>query len=203
MVRRGDANHDSGVDVEASTLGSLLGEYRPRLRRMVQARLDPRLRGRLDASDVLQEAFVEVTERLDDYRASPKLPFFLWVRFLTGQKLLELHRRHLGAAKRDVRREAPGEAPFPEASSISLVGLLRSQGTSPSSAAMRAETAEHLRRALDRMNRVDREVLVLRHFEQLTNDETALVVGLSKSGASLRYLRAAKRLKEALAGELE
>jgi len=189
MVHR----EEKGVDPAA--VGGLLEDYRARLRRMVDVRIDPRLRGRVDPSDVLQEAFVEVTRRLDEYRRAPDAPFFIWVRFLTGQKLLEFHRRHFGAAKRDVRREAArAVADFPDATSASLAGLLVDGGTSPSGAAARAEEQERLRELLESMKPVDREVLVLRHFEQLSNDETAEVLGLSRAGASLRYTRAAKRL---------
>ena len=93
--------------VEAHQLGGLLEGYRARLRRMVSLRLDPRLRRRVDSSDVIQEAFVDVTRRLEEYRSTPKMPFYLWVRLLTAQKLMEFHRRHLGAQRRDVRRGGP------------------------------------------------------------------------------------------------
>jgi len=196
--------HAEGSDGEArkatvdrAGLGRILEDFRPRLRRMVNVRIDPRLRGRVDPSDVLQEAFVEVTQRLDEYRRQPEVPFFVWVRFLAGQKLLEIHRRHLDAAKRDVRREAsPPDQGFPEASSLSLAGMLVDGGVSPSGAAIRAESEQRLTVLLDSMKPIDREVLALRHFEQLSNDETAEVLGLSRAVASLRYTRAIKRLGE-------
>ena len=115
-------------DVDPASLGSFLQEFRPRLRRMVATRIDPRLTGRVDPSDVLQEAFVDVTRRLEEYRHAPGVPFFVWVRFLTGQKLLEFHRRHLGAAKRDVRREVAANRRVPEAATGTLVGLLLDGG---------------------------------------------------------------------------
>lgn len=121
--------------VEERQLADALEACRPRLRRMVQVRLDPRLRGRVDPSDVIQEDFVDVAARLHEPRDESKLPFPLWVRLLTGHKLLEIHRRHLGAAMRDARREAKGaQHELPEASSISLLSALADGGTSPSGA---------------------------------------------------------------------
>ena len=184
---------------DAGALGRLLEGYRKRLRRMVQLRLDPRLQGRLDASDVLQEAYLEATRRLAEYLADPRLPFFLWLRFLTGQKLLELRRRHLGTQARDAAREISlHQGAMPEASSACLAAQLLGKMTAPLQAAIRAEMKVRLQEALNRMDPLDREVLALRHFEQLDNSETAQVLGISPSGASSRYLRALKRLKDIL-----
>jgi RNA polymerase sigma-70 factor (ECF subfamily) len=184
---------------DAEALGRLLEGYRKRLRRMVQLRLDPRLQGRLDASDVLQEACLEATRRLAEYLADPRMPFFLWLRFLTGQKLLELRRRHLGAQARDAAREISlYQGAMPEASSACLAAQLLGKMTAPLQAAIRAEMKVRLQEALNRMDALDREVLALRHFEQLDNTETAQVLGISPSGASSRYLRALKRLKDIL-----
>src|SRR5256885_14580557 len=110
---------------DTAALGALLEEHRKRLRRMVRLRLDPRLQGRVDPSDVLQEAFLQAAQRLAQYLREPKLPFFFWLRFLTGQKLLELHRRHLGAEARDVGREVSlYHGAMPEASSACLAAQL-------------------------------------------------------------------------------
>lgn len=185
---------------DASRLGALLEEFRPRLRRMVELRMDPRLRARLDASDVLQEAFTEVARRLPEYRREPKLPFFVWVRFLTGQRLLRLHRDHLRTERRDAGREvrqAPGGAP--EASAATLASAIAASGVlSPSQDAAHGEQLERLRQALEELGAADREVLVLRHFEHLSNREVADVLELSEPGASLRYTRAAERFREVL-----
>ena len=186
-----DGTPASAIDPE--TLGDLLERYRPRLRRLVSLRLDPRLRRRVDSSDVLQEAFVDATRRFDAYRAAPKLPFYLWLRLLTAQKLTEFHRRHMGAHKRDVRLERAGSE---EASSVSLAQALASNSASPSQVALREERAEQLHGALERMKPIDREVLMLRHFERLSNEDCAHVLGLSSSGAKLRHLRAVRRLRE-------
>jgi RNA polymerase sigma-70 factor (ECF subfamily) len=156
----------------------------------------------LDPSDVLQEAYLDLSRRLSDYAADPKLPFFLWLRLLTGQKLTDLHRQHLGAKMRDARQEVSlYRGPLPQASSVSLAAQLLGRLTSASQAAVRAETQLKVQDALNTMDPIDREVLTLRHFEQLSNDETALVLGLSKTAASNRYIRALKRLKDALGGQ--
>jgi RNA polymerase sigma-70 factor (ECF subfamily) len=180
-------------------LGALLERHRQRLRRMVALRLDQRLQGRLDASDVIQEAFLEASERLPEYLRQPALPFFLWLRFLTGQKMAELHRHHLGARMRDAGREISlYRGSLPEASSAALAAQLLGHDTRPSEAAIRAERKIRLQEALNGMDPLDREVLALRHFEQLNNAETAQVLGLRESAASKRYVRALKKLKEIL-----
>lgn len=169
---------------------------RGRLKRMVQLRLDRRLQGRIDPSDVLQEAYLDLARRAADYLARPALPFFLWLRLLTGQRLLAIHRQHLGAKMRAVSQEvALGNAALPHAASASLAAQLLGRISTPSKAAMRAEMQRLLQEALERMDPIDREVLVLRHFEELTNDETAEVLGLQKAAASNRYVRALKRLR--------
>jgi RNA polymerase sigma-70 factor, ECF subfamily len=182
---------------DSAALGTLLEAHRKRLRRMVRLRLDPRLQGRVDPSDVLQEAFLQAAQRLAQYLRQPKMPFFLWLRFLTGQKMLELRRRHLGTEARDAGREVSlyREA-MPEASSACLAAQLMGKITAPLQAAIRAEMKLRLQEALNSMDPMDREVLALRHFEQLNNTETAEVLGITPSGASSRYLRALKRLKD-------
>ncbi len=180
-------------------LGALLERHRVRLRRMIALRLDRRLQGRVDASDVIQEAFLEASLRLPDYLREPSMPFFLWLRFLTGQKLLELHRHHLGAQMRDAGREVSlYRGSLPGASSAALAAQLLGHDTRPSEAAIRAERKIRLQEALNSMDPLDREVLALRHFEQLNNAETAQALGLGESAASKRYIRALKRLKEIL-----
>jgi RNA polymerase sigma-70 factor (ECF subfamily) len=184
---------------DAQLWGALLEQHRQRLRRMVALRLDQRLQGRLDASDVLQEAFLDASARLPEYVSQPAMPFFLWLRFLTGQKLLELHRQHLGTQMRDVGREVSlYRGALPQASSAALAAQLVGHDTRPSEAAIRAERKLRLQEALNSLDPLDREVLALRHFEQLSNTEAAQVLGLQTSAASKRYLRALKRLKEIL-----
>jgi RNA polymerase sigma-70 factor, ECF subfamily len=179
--------------------GRLLEQHRDRLRRMLGLRLDPRLQGRVDASDVLQETYLEASARLPEYLRNPTMPFFLWLRFLAGQKLVTLHRHHLGAQMRDAGREVSlYRGRLPETSSAALAAQLLGHDTRPSEAAVRAELKIRLQEALNSMDALDREVLALRHFEQLSLAETAELLGLTESGASRRHLRALKRLKEVL-----
>jgi RNA polymerase sigma-70 factor (ECF subfamily) len=182
-------------------LVDLFARYRDRLRRMVRMRMDRRLQGRLDPSDVLQEAHLEVTQRARDYLANPTMPAFLWIRWITGQRLQEAHRRHLGAHMRDADLEVSlHRGVLPQATSASLAELLLGRMTSPTRAARRAEMQLRLQEVLNAMDPIDREVLTLRHFEELSNGETAEVLGLTKSAASNRYMRALLRLRETLAG---
>jgi RNA polymerase sigma-70 factor (ECF subfamily) len=200
-----------GMDVESeaslrerlrsdpSHFGSVLADFRDRLRRMVDLRLDPRLRARLDASDVVQEACVEAVERVSDWIDGETMPLHLWLRFITGQKLIQLHRLHLGAEMRDARREVPLYGGAPDASGVSVASAIADSGAlTPRAAALGAEAIERLRTALESMKREDREVLVMRHFEHLTNGDVARLLGLTSGGASLRFMRAAKRLREIL-----
>jgi RNA polymerase sigma-70 factor (ECF subfamily) len=185
---------------DESALASLFDGYRDRLRRMIRLRLDRRLSGRVDSSDVLQEAYLDVRKRIAEYARDPAaMPFHLWLRLVAGQRLTDLHRYHLGAQMRDVGMEVSlHRGPFPQADSVSLAAQLLGKMTSASKAAIRAEHKLIVQEALNGMDPIDREVLALRHFEHLSNDETAQVLGLSKSAASNRYIRALKRLKEIL-----
>ena len=185
---------------DCAALAELFQRHRDRLEQMVRLRLDRRLQSRLDPADVVQEAYLDVARRFPEYAADPALPFFLWVRLLTGQRLTDLHRRHLGAKMRNAGLEVSIHGGhFPRASSASLAELLLGRLTTPSRAAVRAETQLRVQEALNGMDATDREVLVLRHFEMLSNEETAQVLGLKPSAASNRHIRALKRLKEILA----
>jgi RNA polymerase sigma-70 factor (ECF subfamily) len=179
---------------------ALFDRDRPRLRRMVALRLDRRLQGRIDPSDVIQDAHIEAMARLPEYLRQPDLPFFLWLRLIVGQRLTLLHRRHLGAQARDAGREIGlSHGALPEATSAALAARLLGHLTQPSEAAVRAERKIRIQTALNATDLLDREILALRHFEQLTNGEAAQALGLSKSTASKRYVRALQRLREILA----
>jgi len=185
---------------DRASLGALLLRHEARLRRMVAFRMDPRLQGRVDPSDVVQEVSLAAAGSLIDYLSRPAMPFFLWLRGIAGNKLLELHRHHLGTPMRDARREVSlYRASMPEATSAALAAQLLGRFSRPSEAAVRAEVKIRLQEALNQMDPVDREVLTLRHFEELSNGETAAVLGLQKAAASNRYVRALKRLKDVLA----
>lgn len=181
-------------------IAELLERYRDRLRRMVAMRLDPRLRGRVDASDVIQEGYLDAMKRLEEFISDPSVPFYIWLRFLVGQRVQEQHRRHLETPGRDIGREVSiYRGAMPGASTGALAARLLGKLTSPSQAAQRAERKLRLQEALNRMDPFDREVLVLRHYEQMTNGDAAAALGLEKSAASKRYTRALTRLKEILA----
>ena len=178
---------------------SLLMQHRQRLRCMIALRMDRRLQGRIDPSDVLQDAYLHASRKLADYVTNPAIPFFLWLRFITGQKLVELHRHHLGAQMRDAGREISlYRGALPETSSAALAAQLLGHDTRPSEAAVRAERKIRLQEALNSMDALDREVLALRHFEQLSTAEAAQVLGIKPKAAGKRYLRALERLKDIL-----
>ena len=184
---------------DAAALGALFAHYRDRLRKMVRLRLDRRVAGRLDPSDVLQEAYLDVARRFPEYAAAPEVPFYVWLRALTGQRLIDLHRQHLGAQMRDAGREVSlYRGALPQASSASLAQQMLAGLTSPTQAAVRAERQIQLQEALNGLDPLDREVVVLRHFEELNNVETAAVLGIDTSAASKRYIRAIRRLKAIL-----
>jgi RNA polymerase sigma-70 factor (ECF subfamily) len=159
LVARAAAG-DRGAVVE------LLERYRGRLRRMVALRLDPRLQGRVDASDVIQEGYLDAIRRLEEYIRDPSVPFYIWHRFLVGQLVQEQHQRHLDTPGRDVSREVSiYRGAMPGASTGTLAARLVGKLTSLSQAAMRADRKIRLQEALDRMDPLDREILVLRHYE--------------------------------------
>lgn len=181
-----------------TAVAELFSEFQPRLERMVEFRLDRRLRGRVDSSDIIQESYIEVARRIEDYTSNPTVAFYVWVRQITWQTLVSVHRRHLGQKRHpgmEVRlrkKEAHGTA-------YSIADALIAQLTSPSGAAQRQEEHDQLRKALAAMEETDREVLALRHFEQLGNNEVAEILSLSRTAASNRYVRAVKRLGDVLA----
>ena len=179
---------------EEHALGELFSHFRDRLWRLVHFRLPPRLLGRVDADDVLQESFLAASQRLQHFRDNPTMSVFVWLRLIVLQTLTDVQRKHLGARMRDAYREVA--IPYGQSTSASLAGHLLGSFTSPSGAVMRAELAAQLEAAINGMNQIDREVLALRHFEELTNQETAEVLGIEPKAASIRYVRAVKRLKE-------
>jgi RNA polymerase sigma-70 factor (ECF subfamily) len=168
---------------------------------MIKLRLDRRLQGRVDPSDLIQEVYLEVSREIGDYLRDPAMPFFLWLRLRAGQKLALVHRQHLGVQARDAGREVSlYRGALPEATSAALAAQLIGKRTSPSQAAIKAELKIRLQEALNSMEELDREVLALRHFEQLTNVETARALGISETAACNRYVRALERLKKILTG---
>ncbi len=168
---------------------------------MVDMRLDRRVAGRVDASDVLQEAFVDASKQLERYLDDVPMPPFLWLRFLTGERLMATHRRHLGAKMRDAKQEVSLRIHArPDVRSESLSFGLAGKLTSPSVAAVRAEVQDRLHFALEELELLDREILSLRHFEELSNAEAAEELEITTAAASKRYIRALERLRKAVEG---
>jgi RNA polymerase sigma-70 factor (ECF subfamily) len=184
---------------DATSLAAVFGRHRERLEKMVRVRLDPRLRGRVDPDDVLQETYLDLGQQLRHYPGPEAMPVFVWLRLLTGQRLARIHRHHLGSARRAAHREAPAHfGGGADADSATLADVLVGRLTTASRAADRAERAELVRRAIEALEPLDREIIALRSFEGLTNGEAAAVLGLAKAAASKRYLRALARLQAAL-----
>ena len=167
--------------------------YEDRLKRLISVRMDQRLLKRVDVSDVLQETLIEAHRRKDEYRPD-LMPPYLWLRMIAGQKLVDIHRQHLKTKKRTILRENR----IPEASSIAVAAELVGNLTSVSEAGMRAELKLKIENLLEQMEEVDREIIALRHFENLTNSEIAKVLEISPTAASNRYVRALQRLRSVL-----
>jgi RNA polymerase sigma-70 factor (ECF subfamily) len=181
-------------------LGELFDRHRERLWRMVRFRMDRRLASRIDPDDVLQEAYVAAASRLQHYGQNPDHSPFIWFRLIVGQTMIDIHRRHIGAQMRDADRDQRlAQARFPESTGESLVAELLGSFTGPSTGAMRAEATEQLRTAIAAMSELDQEIIALRHFEDLTNAETAEALGIQPTAASNRYIRAIVRLRDILA----
>ena len=184
---------------DKAQLASLFNEHRERLKRIVSSSLDHRVQGRLDASDVLQETFIEAYGRIQEYLAQPNVSLFVWLRFLAKQRLGMLHRQHLNVQARDVRRDRPLQWEDEHRhSSCLLATQLAARLTTASAAFSRKELRLQIQDALHKLDDKSREVLLLRHFEQLSNVETAEVLGISTTAACNRYIRALERLKQLL-----
>jgi RNA polymerase sigma-70 factor, ECF subfamily len=188
---------------DAGARGQLLARHRPRLKRLVALRLDRRLVGRLDPSDVVQEVLAEADRKLPDYLAKRPLPFYPWLRGLAWDELLRLRDQHVRAGKRSVLREEGPVGALPDESVLELAQRLVDPGTGPSQKVLREEMCVRVRRALGQLGERDREVLVLRFLEQLSVREAAAVLGASEGAVKTRQVRALDRLHALLQGESE
>ena len=182
----------------ADAVSQVLEPYRDKLRRIVRFRLDRRIQQRVDPSDVIQDAFIEAIERLPEYIANPEVPLFVWLRFLAVQKMLQTQQRHLGVQARDPRREISLQKNVGSPTSVAIVSQLIGRDDTPTRAAVKAELRHQLEKSLDELDELDREVLALRHLEQLSNMEVARILKLTEKAASKRYRRALERLKKIL-----
>jgi RNA polymerase sigma-70 factor (ECF subfamily) len=189
---------------EAGAADRLLGEFREPLRRMIDLRLDPAVARRVDASDIVQDVLIEANQRLTDYLKKPDMPFHLWLRHLAQDRIIDTHRRHRLAQRRSIDREQPIARPaWADESSVSLVQHLIDRERTPASAAVVAELQHRLAAAVNDLADDDREVILMRHHELLTNQEVAAALGLTEAAASMRYLRAVRRLRAALVPDSE
>jgi RNA polymerase sigma-70 factor (ECF subfamily) len=191
-----DSSHTRGLLDEvragrAAAVDELLARHRPYLRQLVALRIDPQLRARVDPSDVVQEAQLEAARRLEGYLQNPALPFRLWLRLITYDRLLMLRRHHVEAARRSVQRDVA----LPDRSSLALAQQLLAAGSTPSERLSRRELARRVRQAMSRLADADRDILLLRNFEELSNQEVAQLLGLTLPAASQRYGRALLRLR--------
>lgn len=186
---------------DESSLAELFSLYKQQLRAMIAFRLDRNLKGRIDPSDILQEAYLDLAKRLSGFDPN-KMSFFVWLRLVTHERLLITHRQHLGAQKRDARREVAAPL-YSAASSLSLAEQFAGKFTSVAGKAIRIEQKVRLQALLDDMDDQDREVIALRIFEGLTNRETAEVLNLNTKTSSSRFLRAIARLREALGDSVD
>jgi RNA polymerase sigma-70 factor (ECF subfamily) len=184
---------------DSSAVEQLLAQHREPVRRMIDLRLDPAIAARVDASDVVQDVLLEASRRLDAYLANPVMPFHLWLRHIAKDHLIDAHRRHRQAQRRGVDREQPlVPAALAGRSSVELAGQLMDRERTPASAAIQQEMERRLHQAIAELDEDDREVILMRHFEQLSNQEVAAVLTLTEAAASMRYLRAMRRLRTLL-----
>jgi RNA polymerase sigma-70 factor (ECF subfamily) len=179
---------------DRQALDALFALHRPYLQQVVGLRLDPRLRPRVDPSDVVQETQLEAVRRLGDYLAKDPMPFRLWLRQIAHDRLLKLRRRHLTAA----RRAAGREVPLPDRSSMQLARQLLAGDPTASQQVNQQELARRLRQALAQLADPDREILLLRNFEGLSYDEAGYVLGIETAAARQRHGRALVRLHRIL-----
>ena len=188
-------------DGRAVAVEELMDRHRNSLRRMIQLRLDQRLLQRMDVSDVIQDVLIEANRRLKDYLTNPVIPFHLWIRQIAKDRIIDAHRRHRVSAKRSIDREQPqpGKGPFDQ-STIELANQFRDQALTPAAAATQRELAQQIESAVQMLRDNDREIILMRHYEQLDNQEIAQSLGLTEPAASMRYLRALKRLREIIEG---
>ena len=186
----------------SAAINSLMDRHRDSLRQMVRMRLDKKIQNRMDVSDVVQDVLVEANRRLNRYLEDPSMPFHLWLRQIAKDRIIDAHRRHRASAKRSVDREQNLAAPRGyDESSLQLAAVLGDPQLTPAAAVMQAEMARQVEDAIAMLDEKDSEIIVMRHYEHLTNQEIGQLLNLTEPAASMRYLRAIRRLKAALKSE--
>jgi RNA polymerase sigma-70 factor, ECF subfamily len=190
---------DDAKNGAPGAIDKLLGEFREPLRKVIGLRLDPAVARRVDASDIVQDVLVEANQRLTEYLKAPNMPFHLWLRHLAQDRIIDTHRRHRLAQRRSVDREQPIARPaWADESSVSLVAQFIDTERTPTTEAIRLELQRKLNGAIDQLSDDDREIILMRHHEALSNQEVAHALQLTEAAASMRYLRALRRLRTVL-----
>jgi RNA polymerase sigma-70 factor (ECF subfamily) len=205
-VKKTTARHDEGdelvdqlVQGDHHALAAIFARNQSRLRNLVARRLDARLSARVSPSDVLQESFVDALKRLRHFQADPDVPVFVWLRSVTIQRLIDMHREHLGALARDADREVPIASVDTRSAGSETMAAAFLDPTSPSEDLERAEAIARVREALQSLDPTDREIITLRHLEELNNREAAALLGILPAAASKRHVRALARLRDVVA----
>lgn len=191
---------------DALAVRTLLERHRSRLSRMVVVRMDPRVRARIDESDVIQETLAAASQRMVHYLAERPLPFYPWLRQIAWEKLVHLHDRHLRASKRSVAREQYFRPGISDESAMELAERFIGQASTPSADAVREEVRQRVRRALDRLAEEDRDLLLMRYLEQLPSKDIAAIMGISEAAVNMRHMRSLERMRRILSrdgGEIE
>lgn len=184
---------------DADAINQLMDRHRNSLRQLIRMRLDKKIQNRIDVSDVVQDVLIEANRRLDNYMNDPVMPFHLWLRQIAKDRIIDAHRRHRVSARRSVDREQSMAAPRGyDQSSIELAGLLGDPNLTPAAAVMQAEMARRVEDAISELDEKDCEIIIMRHYEHLTNQEIGKLLDLTEPAASMRYLRAIRRLKAVL-----
>ena len=190
---------DDARQGKAGAVDELFGQFREPLRKVIDLRLDPVLARRVDASDIVQDVLIEANQRLTEYLKSPGMPFHLWLRHLAQDRIIDTHRRHRTAQRRSIDKEQPIARPaWADDESGSLVAQLVDADRTPATEAIQAELARRLAAAVNELSEDDREVILMRHHEQLSNQDVAAALGLTEAAASMRYLRALRKLRAVL-----
>ena len=184
---------------DASAVNQLMDRHRNSLRQLIRMRLDQKIQKRIDVSDIVQDVLVEANRRLTVYMDNPVMPFHLWLRQIARDRIIDAHRRHRVSARRSVDREQALVAPRGyDNSSMQLAGLLGDNQLTPAAEALQKEMARKVEEAITKLEEKDCEIIVMRHYEQLSNQEIAAILNLTEPAASMRYLRAIRRLKAIL-----
>lgn len=191
---------DGAIRGDAAARQALLERYRDELRRVVASRLDRRLAARVDASDIVQETLADASRRMDEYLRDRAIPFFGWLRQLAGERVIDTHRRHIGAQRRSITREDPVPG-LPDDSAGVFVRRLVAADTSPSNRLSQQERHDQIMAALAAISPRDREVLVMRYLEQLSTAEIAEAIGITEGAVKARLLRALIHMRGRLEAE--